>query len=291
MDVKWPTLRCILCGSGDCITKEHLIPACLGGKLTAKFLCKDCNSTLGQGAESRVREDPTIRSLSERVVQEIPSLGTVLRKNLLFIGHSEQGQVPGYERDGKFIPKKKQLEDGSLIVPENESLEIVKTMADRDGRGPLLLTPSDLSYLPLGDSVEAAPGIWIKNWPVTSYEPDLNGPDIDRIVPTKIAFEFLALHCGNDIYENPPQLASIRRQLLTGELSEEDIRVERALVKREQLIHGLVFEGNKPGAQVQIRLFGQLAFRVQFRHLATSAPRCGYTHDLESGEDNMWRAG
>ena len=284
----WPTPRCILCGSGESITKEHLIPECLGGKLTAEFLCKDCNSQLGYGAESLVREDPKIRLEIERLASKRPDLADKLRQGLEYIGHSEQGALRGYMQNEEFIVKRKQLGDGSLIVRPGESLDHVRRMAKREDRGLLFRIDNDLDHLSSGESVEAAPGIEITNWIVDSVKPDLSRPVIAPVVPAKIAFEFLALHSGDKIYENPPQIASIRRQLLAGELSEGDIQVKRLIAQNERLFNGLAFEGNDPGAKVQIRLFGQLAFRVQFRQLAIHCPRWGYTHDLISGEDDLW---
>ena len=288
MNQDWPTPRCIICGSGDSITKEHLIPECLGGKLTAEFLCKNCNSNLGHQEESLVRKDPQIRLLIERLASKRPDLADNLRKGLEYIGQSEQGEVRGYMQNEEFIVKRKQLGDGSLIVPPGESLDHVKRMAEREGRGPLFYIDDDLARLSPGESIEAAPGIEITNWGVDSVKPDLSGPVIEPVVPAKIAFEFLALHSGDKIYKNPLPLASIRRQLLEGELSVGDIHVERLIAQNVRLFHGLAFEGNDPGAKVQIRLFGQLAFRVQFRHLAIRCPRAGYTHDLISGEDSIW---
>ena len=269
------------------MTEEHLIPACLGGKLSAKFLCKDCNSRLGHRAESRVRDDPMIRREIERLAARRPDLADDLRKRLRYIGHSEQGEVPGYMRSGEFIVRKQCLEDGSLIVPEDKALDVVKTMAVRNGRGPLLHTADDLSHLSSGESGEFAPGIQITKWDVDSVKPDPSGPEIDPVVPAKIAFEFLALHCGDDIYENSPQLRSIRRQLLDGNLSEGNVHVERLMAQNNRLLHGLVFEGNTPGARVQIRLFGRLAFRIQFHYLAIDCTRLSYTHDLLSGLDDL----
>ena len=290
MNLNWPTPRCILCGWGDSITKEHLIPACLGGKLSAEFLCKDCNSKLGHGAESLVRKDPQIRLGIERLASNRPDLVDKLRKGLEYIGQSEQGEVRGYMQEGNFVVKEGKLDDGSLIVSPGESLDHVKRMVEREGRGQLFCVDGDLDHLSSGESVEAAPGIEITNWGVDSVKPDFSRPEIEPVVPAKIAFEFLALHSGDKIYKNPLPLASIRRQLLEGELSVGDIHVERLIAQNERLFHGLAFEGNDQGAKVQIRLFGQLAFRVQFRHLAINCPRLGYTHDLISGEDGLWVA-
>ena len=286
MDVKWQTPKCILCLSTGGITKEHVLPVCLRGKLVAKFLCKNCNSRLGQGMESKVKKDPQIRLGIERLAEARPGLAKSLRKGLNYIGHSQQGPVvDGYMHDGAFIPWEQTLDDGSLILPPNRSLGAIKKKAERSGIEPFPGTAEALERLSSGDSVRAARGAWITKWIVDSIKPDLSGPQIDPVVPTKIAFEFLALRCGNDIYESPTQLKVIRSQILSGELLEEDIHVQRAVVGREQLIHGIVFEGNNPGAQVQVRLFGKLAFRVQFRRFSVSCPRFGYTHDLISDKE------
>ena len=290
MNVHWSIARCILCGSGEDITTEHITPACLAGKLVADFLCKDCNSRFGHDAESDVRNDPKVRQLIERLVRKQPHLADKLRKRLPYMGHSEQGEISGYMRDGRFVPKEQRLDDGSLIVPEDRSLCHVENIAGREGRGPLRVTPDQLRCLPSGGSVKVASGLFVTNWTLDSIRPDLSGPKIDPIVPAKIAFEFLALHCGSKVYENPPQLSSIRRQLIDGRLSGDEIRVQRLEAQNGRLFHGLIFEGNSPGARVQIRLFGSLAFRVEFSRWSISGTRCGYTHDLESGDDGDWVA-
>ena len=286
MKCDWSTPRCILCRSGEDITSEHLIPDCLGGKLVAEFLCRACNSNLGHGAEGAVRKDPEIRRAIDRLALSRSALGHKLQRGLPYRGCSEQGKISGYFQEGKFVPSEQKLDDGSLIVPEDRSLHHVKRMAERDGSEPYEITVDRFKSLSSGESVEAAPGIVVTNWLVDSIAPDLNGPEIDPIVPTKIAFEWLALHCGSAIYENPPQLASIRRQLIEGKLSGDEIRVQRLEAQNCRLFHGLAFEGNSPGARVQIRFFGSLAFRVEFSRLSVSGTRYGYTHDLVSGHDD-----
>ena len=189
---------------------------------------------------------------------------------------------------GKFVPKVQKLDDGSFIFPADGSLKQVTQLAKVYGVEPYNITPDRLQDLLSGESVEAASGITITNWSLDSIKPDLSGEEIDPIVPAKIAFEFLALHCGSEIYENPPQLASIRCQLTDGHLSKDDVLVERLDARNNRLFHGLVYEGNNPGARVQIRLFGSLAFRVEFCRLSISSTRYAYTHDLVSGSEYRW---
>jgi hypothetical protein len=63
--------------------------------------------------------------------------------------------------------------------------------------------------------------------------------------------------------------------------------VERLEAFEPRPFHGLVFEGNTPCASVQVRLFGQLAFRVRFAQLAIGGPRACYTHDLVTGRETL----
>ncbi|MDE0155611.1 MAG: hypothetical protein OXS28_08425 [Gammaproteobacteria bacterium] len=284
MNCNWSSSKCIICGSEDEITKEHLIPEHLGGKLTAKFLCRQCNSTLGHRVESDILQDPIIRQiLDSRIAHELPELAEKMRSRLEYIGHGEHGEVSGYMKKGMFTVKEQILEDESLISPPEKSIKHLQAIAVREGRGPLLISKNDLNKLPEGEIIEVADGLWIRNCKVDAVQPKLRGKVINPVVPVKIAFEYLALHCGNVIYENSPQLNSIRYQIANIKIqTDEDIRVDRWVAQYDRLFHGLAFEGNNPGAQVQIRLFGSLAFRISFRNLAVHGPRIAYTHDLIS---------
>ena len=122
VDLEWPTPRCILCLSTGSITREHLIPACLGGKLVRKFLCKECNSNLGHQVESKVKDDPGVRKGLDRLALGNPELANELRQGLAEIVRSEQGPLMGFHRDDEVIIKKQTLDDGSLILPEGEAL-------------------------------------------------------------------------------------------------------------------------------------------------------------------------
>ncbi|MCE2522626.1 MAG: hypothetical protein J4F49_05330 [Rhodobacteraceae bacterium] len=287
MKYVWPTARCIVCGSRDNITTEHIIPDCVTGKLVADFLCKDCNSGFGHGAERIIKNDPKIRLSIESLVVEQPSLANKLQKRLLYQGHGKSRKFLGRMHNGKFVPNEKILEGEALICPEGRSLYHLKNLAKRKGRGTIPVTLDQLRCLPSDEPIEITSGLTVTKWYLHSIEPDLSGAEIDPIVPAKIAFEFLALHCKNGIYENPQQLASIRRQLVEGKLTGNDIHVQRLEAQNDRLFHGLVFEGNCPGARVQIRLFGSLAFRVEFSRFSVSSTRLCYTHDLLSGKEGM----
>ena len=44
-----------------CLTDAHVIPASVGGRLSAHFLCRGCNSRLGAEVEAPLLSDPSIR--------------------------------------------------------------------------------------------------------------------------------------------------------------------------------------------------------------------------------------
>ena len=234
-----------------------------------------------------MRHDPMVRVGLERLAAARPKLAANLLERLPYVGHSDQGSVPGYVRDGQFIAKERKLDDGSLIAPPGRSLHHVKNMARRDNVDMFSINIEEINRLPSGHSVEAAPGIEVRNWNLDGITPELNGSPTHPAMPAKIAFEFLALHCRDAIYVDSPQLAAIRQQILTSELAEEDVRVERLSAANDRMFHGLAFEGNNPGAQVQIRLFGSLVYRIQFCRLGIRGPRWAYTHDLTNDDETF----
>jgi hypothetical protein len=140
--------------------------------------------------------------------------------------------------------------------------------------------------------VEIAPGIEAIKWRVDRLEIDLSHAQfMDPLIPTKIAFEFLACHVGPAVYDDVPQLSQIRSALRNKQMNTDVLLVERLTSNKYEPFHGIVFEGNDPYARVQVRLFGWLAFRVHFLHLAVSGPRYVYTQRLDSGEEAIVEAG
>ena len=108
---------------------------------------------------------------------------------------------------------------------------------------------------------------------------------LNPLIPVKSAYEFLALHVGTAIYQDTPPLKAIRKLLRDGGTDVQQAEIERLHAPDAKPFHGLVFEGNHPYAKVQVRLFGQLAFRVHFKRLSIAGPRGMYTHDLTSNEE------
>jgi hypothetical protein len=271
------------------LTEEHLIPEALGGRLTAAILCRKCNSSLGHRTEASVRSDPTIRLVINDLSAELPALSRALSERQPFFAHGPGGTTKGYVKDGEFVVAARTDPDGSLIQPTRDARRAIDTILRRDGYDAPLRAEALRRFdeAPENSRVEIAPNLEIVKWQVAHLTVPADGPLIAPIMPVKIAFEFLALHLGTVIYDDAPPIAEARRVLRGGPLDPDWISVERLEANNARPFHGLVFEGNSPYAKVQIRLFGKLAFRVNFFRLSVGGSRAQYTHDLSSNREQI----
>ena len=140
---------------------------------------------------------------------------------------------------------------------------------------------------PENTRVEIAPTIEVVKWRIDGLQPALDGPLLNPLVPIKSAYEFLALHLNTAICEEAPGLRAIRAALTASPIDPVHITVDRLQAPEAKPFHGLLFEGNHPYARVQVRYFGQLAFRVHFRTLSVDGPQFVYTHDLVSNDEHV----
>ena len=81
------------------MTAEHIIPEQIGGKLSARFLCKPCNDHLGHGVEPAVKKDPSIRLAVEYLKVQLPKQ---ILEGLTYVGTGESGMVRGKVKGGEF---------------------------------------------------------------------------------------------------------------------------------------------------------------------------------------------
>lgn len=154
------------------------------------------------------------------------------------------------------------------------------------GDAPLQSAMRAFDEAPADKRVGIAPGLEVVKWSIQKLEIDLSKSRLmNPLIPAKTAYEFLALLAGSAICEGYPQLAEIRQCIREKALDPKAIAVERLSSDKYEPFHGICFEGNDPYAKVQIRLFGWLAFRVHFLHLAIGTPRLVYTHRLDTGEE------
>ncbi len=291
---------------GD-LTEEHIIPEAIGGVLTCHFLCKGCNSQLG-AHEANLKEDPAFRLALERLKGQIPWLYEKTLKKQSFIGQSEHGPIEGFYRANKsssdleFRAKAAQL-DGSLVLPtDNARTEVAKMLRKKgitDAGGEEAFRQLDAASD--NTRVTMAPGLDVVKRTVTRAEPKLDGRRLlvhlteegeeilkgAGIVLLKIAFEYLALHIGADIHS--PVFDPIREALCNNDASRCQHRVEWKRGQKLEPFFRLCVERAPPYIVIQVRLLGELVYRVHFPDLKPGEQfhRFKYTHELLTSKDYL----
>lgn len=289
IQVPWTHSRCIVCLEVEGLTIEHLIPAAIGGRLTARFLCKRCNSRLGHLLEQEVKTDPTVRLLVGSMRARIAAVAEKIEAGQRYEVKGQGPPSTALLKGGQLRVRAARLSDGCLIQDTRQAATTIEKMLRRDGMLEEEITAAmdRFNAAPENARVELSPSLAAVKWSVERLEPSLDGSLLDPVVPVKTAYEFLALHLGGAIYERAPCLDAIRAALATGSIDERHIQVDRLHAAEAKPFHGIAFEGNSPYAKVQVRLFGKLAFRVHFKLLSVGGSRASYTHDLESNEEDV----
>lgn len=305
MDIEWPAGRCVLCccegrhAETGKLTEEHLIPQSVGGALTSHFLCRPCNSTLGQH-EADLKKDPAVRLVIDNLMDQLPELFRRISQGQEFIGQSERGPAKGTYKQGRFRVSGPKQADGSLILQTDEARLALEKMLQREGLSSSQIREALQRFdaAPENTRVTAAPGFDIVQWTVTGVNPALDARRLvvrfdggeERlqgagIAVLKIAYEYLALHLGAAIFANV--FSPIREALARNDPSLCPYRVEWKRGPKPAPFHGLVVEKGPSYLVIQVRLFGELVYRVHFPHLIPGEgfTRCKYTHDLASREE------
>jgi hypothetical protein len=187
------------------------------------------------------------------------------------------------------VTRSQRLEDGSLIQRTPEAAKSVRKILERANYDEASISDSmrRLELAPENTRVPLAGGLEVVKWSIERIEPALGGPLLSPVIPLKSAYEFLALHLNSTVYEEAPALSAARRALSGGNLDTTYLMVERLHASTAKPFHGIAFEGNSPHAKVQVRLFGQLAFRIHFKTLSIGGPQFVYTHNLESNTEHL----
>lgn len=291
MRADWPAAQCILCLEEGVLCEEHLIPHALGGAFKCHFLCRRCNSRFGSDVEAAAKSDPSILLAARKLHGDIPKLSQRLIDSHPHVSTGEGPRASGHIRDGAFWVRRQERDDGMLILPTDEVRRAISTILKRDGCGeaPIKRAVETFERMPENRRTSIAHGLDVVKWSVEQIEVDLSQSKlIDPLLPAKIAFEFLALCAGEAICAHDWPLPELRRILKTGTGWDDMIlRVERCHAGDARPFHGICNEENSAYSQIQVRLFGCLAYRVHFPRLYIGGPRFAYTHWLHTPKEDL----
>jgi HNH endonuclease len=298
MRLEWTDERCILCTlapaerNARCsetaeLTKEHLIPTAVGGRLTCDFLCKHCNSILGQ-IEALLKENSSVHLAISNLRAQLPDLWATMAENQPCIAVGPGERIEGRIKKGTFSVDSSHRPDGSLIQPLTTTAKTVHTMLRRRSATQEEISNAEMKVkeLPEGVRVKVANGIEVvKSTPTTVY-PALNSQGIEPRILLKIAYEYLALHLGSKIfhqYFDPVRSTFLRGGVVPNCCSVQERRVRD---RKYEPFHGLAFKNTVSGLVVKIRLFGYLSYPVHFfgLQIVPAKSHC-YTLHLDSKQE------
>jgi hypothetical protein len=289
MKFEWNGDRCIICLKSEVLTKEHIIPAALSGKLSANFLCVGCNSKLGSAIDHSACSDPEIRQAALDM-PDMPEdrrikINQKLNQRQKFIIRTPGREVEAVANGDLIRPVTFVNEAGYLMKPSEDTIADIKAFMLKQGKDAKSIEEAIAKYnsAPDNQTIEVTPGFVVRKFSMEDMTIQPTGKPIQSLLLLKIAYEFLALCVGKAIYGEEPELVRVRTALLT--LDEKNAFVEVFPRENKYRVHGIAFEGNNPFAQIQVRLFGSMAFRVNFPKLTLGGVRIAYTHDLGTGDD------
>lgn len=287
MTFDWPDPRCIVCLSDDQnLTKAHLIPEAIGGRLVIPCLCGECNSYLGAKVEAGLKEDPITRLALAAMEDHVPAIAKI-GEGQLFTGEGpDELRFQAIRGSKKFRVLPSPQKDGSIVKSDEEAIDEIETVLRRKGRAEdeVEAAIARVEAAPRGERVPVAPGIEAKKGSTASFLPALRRPFAPDLCYLGIAYLFVALNLGVTIYHGRFQRF---RDALQGSYGPYAWTVTPASADRGyEPWHGLRLIPESPELEVEIRLFGSASWSVGFGNvgIVAQARRQAYRQDLLSGE-------
>jgi hypothetical protein len=295
MHIPWPDERCIICLGDGPLTKAHVIPAAVGGRLFSRLECRACNGRLGHAIEAGLKSDPCVRFGVEALGDRTPAR---LRARMLarepFVAADGDVTVRARATDDEvYRVQDTRQPDGSIVKDSGRARDDVATTMARRGASDSQIAAAlhRLDEASQRDLVRVAPGLAARKGSVTVLAPDLSAsPLVPDTCPLAIAYRFLALSAaGPSIYV--PDFDGVRAAL-RGEPNTVGWRVDWRVANRpHEPWHGLAISQLQPHVVVHLRLFGQMAWDVAFTTVALSrSPETtAYEIDLTRADGEHFR--
>jgi hypothetical protein len=218
----------------------------------------------------------------------LPSLYASIENGQSHFLATNAGQISGRYQNGEVVHHGTTLADRTLLVPDAKTQDHLTNMLKRKGSEDADVAAALARYRSAQFEVEVpiSDGISVIKRKTSYVGPDFtNSKPLDPLVVLKIAYEFSVLIMGAGILES--QFDDIRRCLKENDNSSNAFKVEYLEADKFDTFHGILFEGNRPYATIQVRLFGKLAYRVQLLGIGFKLKPIKYTQDLKTGETSF----
>jgi hypothetical protein len=285
VDIGWGEERCIIClgtprseDPDSVMTRAHVIPQSVGGKLLANNECKRCNQRVGHGPEAALVGDPAIRSAAEAVAEQIPDLIQRMRRRKVFIAQSDTGllvrAVP--DSDGAdFEILQTRQPDGSRTAATEEIRSEIETTLGRRGFSEAEVAEElrRVDEAPPETPVSIGGEFVIRKGSVKGFGLPYDDPIVPDATLLLIAYRYLAGCLDGLIYDAAFDL--IREAIKSSRVPQEGIwRVEPYWTRQPEPWHGLAIKETQPHLIVYVRLFADLIWLVHFEQIALKTDDC-----------------
>jgi hypothetical protein len=221
-EIKNTCIFCFRSNNEIDFSKEHIIPKSIGGTLILDgYVCVECNSTLGAKVDHQILKLPEIITAFEKLKIE-HNKDQIINKNYDITGKIDDNiQLRGGKvKAGKIRFPTQNLNDGSIIAPDNEIYNVLNKIIMRDkqlknvGLSDNFIKMKFAEFLLKYNSSNkgeytSCPELGVAllkrddKSPNTTFEPKGNFNLLPLIA--KIAYEFIFLIGGSQFFSNENQ--------------------------------------------------------------------------------------
>jgi hypothetical protein len=266
--MKIPTTfdNCIVCLKEPAESSEHFIPRFIGGNLQAKILCKKCNSNYGSNVVSKLKNDPFIFHAIEYFKFELPDLYKSFNKKRAYVGKSTDGTEIKMVKDGNNLRIIPQKGEGILELDNNDASIYIERRLRRSGssENDIQRFSSLFNNASEGEKITLPTGELLSKIPISEVRKEIPIDIITERFWVLVAFEFLSLVIGNNIYN---EFFNNIRLYLQYKTDKAPVEVKKFQGKKYEAIHGVMIEPFESYLVIHIRLFRWIAISVKFENV------------------------
>jgi len=278
-------IKCIFCGlnadDGEehQLSNEHVIPRVLGGWLTIRFVCVSCNNDrFGAQFEAELKNNALIVTALDKLGLQSKSLA-YKSAQITFSIESGKSLIGYFDKTGEARHFPQEIEDGSMIVPEDETKMVLQKMIERyerDTGKKIIFDLENISKLPFDKFIPIygtnLSFIKRRNQRSSITISGLEKP-ISFMVPAKIVFEHFAALFYPYIMRN--EFDSIRNWLYRGDsnvnphvLLHHPLYVKDPTNLTYRPFHYVRFRYRDKCLSAIVCLFGTITFSVYLAHIS-----------------------
>jgi len=281
MLVPYQYRSCIVCLERPPGDPEHVIPRMLGGRLSARLLCNNCNHSFGSQFVSALKTDTSIRLAVDALKEKAPELAKQYLDGSEYVGRGSGGPEIRFRKVGnslEFVPGK--AADGSIVLDTDDALGALAKKLRRSGfdAGTIASYEALFSDAKEGEPVDIPTGETFVKRSASQIAPRFHPSTVKAELWLLIALEYSALVVGNEILR--PSFDPIREQILGKRHTFEGEMKYLGAGSEYGPFHVLRLSPDYGTLAVEMRLFRWITTLVDISWIEYDGPHPAYLEDL-----------